>query len=338
MTFLKLVIFFLASQAAVAAPSTPAGPLCPAANSTVHKAGGASFTIECGTDHYGGDMTAGYGQPAASLHGCMQRCAAQQGCLAVAYANGACYLKSTLTAATADANVDSAMLAGASSSSGSTVSATSVQAEAVQGTTTMMLTKTTMNTVTVTKTGTPPSGTPASVTADAAAPSTNPAGNSGCARPAAKALAGKRGLCYNDASMTTFFGSKVTWAYNWGQTAGSGLAPSLEYSPMLWSGLSSNTGSWASNAKSAIAGGCSVLLGFNEPDLSTQAHMTVAEAVSAWQQFMEPLACSARLAAPAVTNGGAPFGLAWLSSFLESCQGCSVDVIPIHWFVTLLHK
>jgi hypothetical protein len=101
---------------------------------------------------------------------------------------------------------------------------------------------------------------------------------------------------------------------------------------MLWSGSSSVTGSWSSNAKAAVASGSSVLLGFNEPDLSTQSGMTVAEAVSAWQQFMEPLACDARLAAPAVTNGAAPMGLAWLGSFLQSCEGCTVDVVPIHWY------
>jgi hypothetical protein len=352
MSFLTTLLFLsLASQAVVAAPS-PKKTLCPAGNSTVHKVHGASFNIECGIDHWGGDMTEGYGQAAASFHACIQRCTAQQGCLAVAYRAGDCYLKSTLTPATPNSVVDSAVLTNATSAAGSSTTATPIQAQAVgAAASTTQSTTTTVETLTITETGSPPSATASTAAAaaptiaddaaaaspaaasPAAAAATYSAGSAGCARPAAKALAGKRGLCYNDPSLTTFFGSKVTWAYNWGQTPGSGLDGSLEYSPMLWSGESSVTGSWSANAKSAIAAGSSVLLGFNEPDLDTQSDMTVAEAVSAWQQFMQPLACSgARLAAPAVTNGGSPMGLAWLSSFLQECSGCTVDVVPIHWY------
>jgi hypothetical protein len=342
MSFLTLLFLSLASQAVVAAPS-PKQTLCPAGNSTVHKVHGATFKIECGIDHWGGDMTEGYGQPAASFRECIRRCTAQQGCVAVAYRNGDCYLKSAVMAATAISIVDSAVLANATSPASSGTSTTPVRAEVVAAAaSSSQSTTTTVETITITETGTPPTAaastaaayaaaTPAAAS-PAAAAATYPAGSAGCARPAAKALAGKRGLCYNDPSLTTFFGGKVTWAYNWGQTPGSGLASGLEYSPMLWSGGSSMTGSWSANAKSAIASGSSVLLGFNEPDLGAQSDMTVAAAVAAWQQFMEPLACSARLAAPAVTSAGAPMGLAWLADFLQACSGCTVDVVPIHWY------
>ena len=301
----------------------------------------ATFNIECGTDHWGGDMTEGYGKQAASFHACIRRCTAQQGCVAVAYRNSDCYLKSTLMAAAANSLVDSAVLANATSPA-SSGTATPVRDEVVGAATgSSQSTTTTLETITITETGTPPTAAASTAAAyaaaspDAASPAaaaTYPAGSAGCARPAAKALAGKRGLCYNDPSLTTFFGGKVTWAYNWGQTPGGGLASALEYSPMLWSGESSVTGSWSAHAKSAIASGSSVVLGFNEPDLGAQSDMTVAAAVSAWQQFMEPLACSARLAAPAVTSGGAPMGLTWLGDFLQACSGCTIDVVPIHWY------
>jgi hypothetical protein len=151
-----------------------------------------------------------------------------------------------------------------------------------------------------------------------------------CSRPAPNELSGKRGLCYNNPSMTAFFSSKVSWAYDWGQT--SGLASPLEYDPMLWSSDSRLTSTWNSNAKGAIADGASTLLAFNEPDLSTQSNMDVPTAVAAFQQWMQPFACQARLAAPAVTNSGPPMGLTWLQNFLESCTECTIDIIPIHWY------
>ncbi|KKY23949.1 putative uncharacterized serine-rich protein [Phaeomoniella chlamydospora] len=103
---------------------------------------------------------------------------------------------------------------------------------------------------------------------------------------------------------------------------------------MLWSDATDLTSVWSSNV--ASLGGSSAtpyILGFNEPDLSTQANMTVSEAVSAWLTYIEPLSSQGyKLGAPAVTNGGSPMGLTWLSSFLEQCSTCTIDFIPIHWY------
>ena len=41
--------------------------------------------------------------------------------------------------------------------------------------------------------------------------------------------------------------------------------------------------------------------GFNEPDNSGQADMTVAQAVAAWKQYMEPYHTEIKLVSPAVT-------------------------------------
>lgn len=41
----------------------------------------------------------------------------------------------------------------------------------------------------------------------------------------------------------------------------------------------------------------------------------------------------ASIATPAVTNGGAPMGLAYLESFLSYCSDCRFDVINIHHYV-----
>ncbi|KAB2579092.1 WSC domain-containing protein [Lasiodiplodia theobromae] len=71
---------------------------------------GQLFTIECGTDHFGGDM----GAPTypGSFAACVSQCDATDGCVDVAYiSNGPCYLKSTLGASIANPNIWGAKLA-----------------------------------------------------------------------------------------------------------------------------------------------------------------------------------------------------------------------------------
>jgi hypothetical protein len=172
---------------------------------------------------------------------------------------------------------------------------------------------------------------PASQVANAAKSSPSTSTSSGLIG----ASSGKRGLCYNDASLTKLFGgsgSKVTWAYDWAQTPGSGINSGLVYIPMLWNNNAESAASWASNANAAISAGADTLLGFNEPDLPTQANMDVGTAVSAWKQYMQPFAGKVKLASPAVTNGGSPMGLTYLRNFISSCSGCTIDVCAIHWY------
>ena len=45
---------------------------------------------------------------------------------------------------------------------------------------------------------------------------------------------------------------------------------------------------------------------------------------------MEPFAGKAKLCSPAITNGGAPMGTAWLESFLSECNDCTIDCIAFH--------
>lgn len=73
-----------------------------------------------------------------------------------------------------------------------------------------------------------------------------------------------------------------------------------------------------------------VLHRFNEPDLSTQSNLTPEQAAEAWMQYMEPFAGKAKLCSPAITNGGAPMGTAWLDDFMSACSGCHIDCIAIH--------
>ncbi|KAK3674483.1 hypothetical protein LTR78_005569 [Recurvomyces mirabilis] len=166
---------------------------------------------------------------------------------------------------------------------------------------------------------------PSSASSSASAPSYSSAPSTG----------GKRGLAYNDVSLTSAFGGSahVGWGYNWGSSSG-GLSSSLNYIPLLWGTRSDFTSVWAANAQAAINAGSTHLMSFNEPDLSTQANMSPQDAATAWKQYMEPFAGKAKLCAPAVTNGGGEMGLTWLSNFLSACQGCTIDCVSIHWYAS----
>lgn len=150
----------------------------------------------------------------------------------------------------------------------------------------------------------------------------------------ASSSGGKRGLAYNDASLTECFtgSSEITWAYNWG-SSDDGLASGLNFIPTLWGTRSDFTDSWSENAKSAISSGSTTLFSFNEPDLPAQANLSPAAAAAAYKTYMQPLAGSAKLCAPSVTNSGTDGqGLSWLSEFLDACTDCQIDCINIHWY------
>ena len=72
---------------------------------------------------------------------------------------------------------------------------------------------------------------------------------------------GKRGLAFEDVSLTTGFGgagSQVSWGYNWQSSCGTGLKE--EYAPMLWGLDSGRTGVWNKNADAGIAAGAKHIL------------------------------------------------------------------------------
>ncbi|GJE93989.1 glycoside hydrolase family 128 protein [Phanerochaete sordida] len=140
----------------------------------------------------------------------------------------------------------------------------------------------------------------------------------------------KRGVSYNDANAPGLFGDKISWQYNWSPVPGGNVPAGKEFVPMLWGADADHTNGWMDDATAAIAAGATHLLGFNEPDLGAQSNLTPQQAAAAWRQWMEPFAGKAKLVSPAITNGGAPMGTAWLDSFLEECSDCTIDCIAMH--------
>lgn len=144
---------------------------------------------------------------------------------------------------------------------------------------------------------------------------------------------GKRGVAYNDASLTDCLISSpaVSWGFNWGSSS-AGLSSSVKYIPTMWGLKPDFTNGWSDAANKAIESGSTHLFSFNEPDLPAQANMSPEDAASAWKTYMEPFAGKAKLCAPSVTNGGGDMGLTWLSNFMESCSDCTIDCVNIHWY------
>lgn len=145
----------------------------------------------------------------------------------------------------------------------------------------------------------------------------------------------KRGLAANDGVPIWQFGgewlghrSQINWQYNWDSTTRQ-KPDFAEFVPMLWGLQDYHTNRWFDNAWYWLnKGGSGHLLGFNEPDRGDQASMTPDQAVAGWKRYMEPFAGHAQLGAPAVSNGG----FNWIKEFLQKCNGCHIDFVPVHWY------
>lgn len=149
----------------------------------------------------------------------------------------------------------------------------------------------------------------------------------------ATASAYKRGLAFNDGIDISGFHdtfialSEISWTYNWNSDTSNGDNYG-EYVPLLWSSRGDHTSQWNDHVNKWWNQGSKYLLGFNEPDRPDQANISPGDAVNAWRQYMEPYHDRFYLGAPAISGGG--FG--WLQDFLNQCQGCHLDFIPIHWY------
>ncbi|KAJ5094837.1 hypothetical protein N7456_010698 [Penicillium angulare] len=144
----------------------------------------------------------------------------------------------------------------------------------------------------------------------------------------------KRGAAYNDASLVSILAGSdntISWAYNWGSESDGTIPSGVEYIPMLW-GTDSIDG-WTSAVKTALSGGSTHIMGFNEPDSSSQANMSPADAATYYKEYITPYSDEATLISPAVTSSeSSGEGLDWLESFLEDCTDCEVSALAIHWY------
>jgi len=120
--------------------------------------------------------------------------------------------------------------------------------------------------------------------------------------------------------------SGASWYYTWSTSHGGITSPAgVSFVPMIW-GAADVTSAALAQAKSESH----ILLGFNEPDLSSQSNMTVSQALSLWPKLM---ATGMELGSPAVADDAATPG-SWLAQFMRgaAARGYRVNFITVHWY------
>ena len=119
--------------------------------------------------------------------------------------------------------------------------------------------------------------------------------------------------------------SGASWYYTWSATPGVAGPPGTAFVPMIW-GAADVTAGTLSQVKHQGP----YLLGFNEPDMTSQSNMTPAQALSLWPQLM---ATGMQLGSPAVADDGATPG-GWLDQFMSgaTARGYRVNFITLHWY------
>lgn len=146
----------------------------------------------------------------------------------------------------------------------------------------------------------------------------------------------KRGAAYNEATLVsalTDSSSVISWAYNWGSTINGDIPSGVEYVPMLWGSSSTYTDYWTAAVKTALADGSTHLMGFNEPDSSSQSDISYSDAATYYKEYLTIYSSEATLVSPAVTSSTSDGqGLSWMSSFLDECTDCEISALAVHWY------
>lgn len=112
----------------------------------------------------------------------------------------------------------------------------------------------------------------------------------------------------------------VNWWYDWNIDQSS--TSDLEYAAIRWGQ------SWPSLNQNWHSLGINTLLGYNEPDNTGQANLSVSTAISSWPDL---LGTGLRVGSPATTDGGPS---SWLIPFVQQADaaGLRVDFVAIHYY------
>ncbi len=115
----------------------------------------------------------------------------------------------------------------------------------------------------------------------------------------------------------------ATWCYNWTTAPQSTDCDDPYFVPMIW-----GAGDVAGAIQAIGNAGYDTVLGFNEPNKSDQANMTVEQAIALWPDMTSDP--NIRVGSPAVSDDGR----AWLVEFMDAVQAndLRVDFIAMHWY------
>jgi autotransporter-associated beta strand protein len=152
----------------------------------------------------------------------------------------------------------------------------------------------------------------------------------------AQILSSKRGFADVSANYSNLQATGATWYYTWGLGTGTPANFDALHYPMFWT-VPSQT-----SINNTLAKQPAYILGFNEPERSDQANLSVASAIASWTTISNSTnaynaanGTNIKLVSPAVSDtGGATGGQAWLSSFMSQANAANlkVDAIAFHWY------
>lgn len=107
-----------------------------------------------------------------------------------------------------------------------------------------------------------------------------------------------------------------------------GQIKGAEFIPQYW-GPKQN----ADFHKNVVPGFAKYVLAMNEPDQAGQAHLSVGDGIRLWHEHIQGLKYQGyTLISPSCTN--APSGTQWMKDFVNGCNGCSIDIMGVHWYGT----
>jgi autotransporter-associated beta strand protein len=143
-------------------------------------------------------------------------------------------------------------------------------------------------------------------------------------------LSAKRGFADTGANYGDLQATGAGWYYTWGTGPANPGNFDAKFYPMFWNAPNQTT------INSAKARNPLYVLGFNEPERSDQANMTVAQAISSWTTISNSFTgTAAKLVSPAVADtGGSTGGQQWLANFMSQAKAANlkVDAVAFHWY------
>ena len=162
-------------------------------------------------------------------------------------------------------------------------------------------------------------------------------------------LSSKRGLADNSTTYDELQASGASWYYTWGSNPVNVNGFDAKQIPMFWNAPNQTT---INDVKSRST---EYILGFNEPERTDQAHMSVTQALSSWSTISNTFAgSSTKFISPAVADtvdsvdgNGQPVigGRTWLSNFVTELNArktdpqnpnynpnLRLDAIAFHWY------
>jgi hypothetical protein len=123
----------------------------------------------------------------------------------------------------------------------------------------------------------------------------------------------------------------VSWYYNWEQKETEPCSDGRggEFVPMVWghTGAEQTASSIQSAVQSMMTHGYANVLGFNEPDNSSQSNIPVSTAIGLWPSFD---VAGIRVGSPATSANSA--GQSWFKDFMSQLGNDRADFVAIHWY------